>query len=81
MILLEAFLNSNSDRDSHAYHRVVTCAQEAHHLNVGGDGGGAGELSVAVHTAHGVGHAVGSGTCSHVIGVQGTAGAAAGSRR
>ena len=42
-------------------------------------GGRASELSVAVHTAHGVGHAVGSGACSHVIGVQGTAGTTAGS--
>jgi len=30
-----------------------------------------------VHTAHGIGHTVGSGTCSHIIGVQSTAGAAA----
>ena len=42
------------------------------------DGGGTGELGVGVHTAHGVGHAVGSGASSHVVGVQSTAGAAAG---
>ena len=39
-------------------HGVVAHAQEAHHLHVGGDGGTAGELRVAVHPAHGVGHAV-----------------------
>ena len=43
-----------------------------------GDGGRTGELGVGVHTAHGVGHAVGSGASSHVVGVQSTAGAAAG---
>ena len=32
-----------------------------------------------MHTAHGVGHAVGSGACRHVVRVQGTARAAAGS--
>ena len=31
-----------------------------------GDGGGACELSVTVHTAHGVGQTVGSGACTHV---------------
>ena len=43
-----------------------------------GDGAGAGELRVAVHTAHGVGHAVGSGTGGHIVRMQRTAGAAAG---
>ena len=79
--LLQRLLNSNSNANGHADHGVVTCAQEAHHLNVGGDGGRAGELSVAVHTAHGIGQAIGSGACSHVVGVQSTAGAAAGSRK
>ena len=78
-LLLQAFLNSDSHGNGHADHGVVACAQEAHHFHVGGDGGGTCELSVTVHTAHGVGHAVGSGACSHVVGVQGTAGAAAGS--
>ena len=32
-----------------------------------------------MHTTHGVGQAIGSGACCHVIGVQSTAGAAAGS--
>jgi len=32
--LLQAFLNSNSHGDGHTDHGVVTCAQEAHHLNV-----------------------------------------------
>ena len=35
------------------------------------------ELSVRVHTSHSIGHTVRCGTCGHVIGVQGTAGAAA----
>ena len=46
---------------------------------MGGDGGRTGELRIAVHTAHGIGHAVGSRTSSHVIGMQSTARAAAGS--
>ena len=79
--LLQRLLNSNSHGNGHTDHGVVTCAQEAHHLNVGGDGGGTCELSVTMHTAHGVGHAVGSGACSHVVGMQGTAGTAAGSRK
>ena len=80
-LLLQGLLNSNSHGNGHTDHGVVTCAQEAHHLNVGGDGGGTCELSVTMHTAHGVGHAVGSGACSHVVGMQGTAGAATGSRK
>ena len=78
-ILLQGLLNSNGHGNGHADHGVVASAQEAHHLDVGGDGGGTCELSITMHTAHGVGHAVGSGTCSHVVGMQGTAGAAAGS--
>ena len=42
------------------------------------DGGGACELGVGVHAAHGVGHAVGSGTGSHIVGMEGTTRAAAG---
>ena len=41
----------------------------------------AGELSVAVHTAHGVGHTIRSRTCSHVVGVQRTARTTTGSNR
>ena len=33
-LLLQAFLNSNSHGNGHTDHGVVTCAQEAHHLNV-----------------------------------------------
>ena len=78
-LLLQSLFNSNSHGNGHTDHGVVTCAQEAHHLDVSGDGGGTCELSITMHTAHGVGHAVGSGTSSHVVGVQSTAGAAAGS--
>ena len=44
-----------------------------------GNGGRTGELSVTVHTAHGVGHAVRSGAGGHVVGMEGTAGTTAGS--
>ena len=33
-ILLQSLFNSNSHGNGHADHGVVTCAQEAHHLNV-----------------------------------------------
>jgi hypothetical protein len=52
--LLQSFFHSDSNANGHADHGVVTSAQEAHHLNVSGHGGGASELSVAVHTAHGM---------------------------
>ena len=58
--LLQGLLNSNSHGNGHTDHGVVTGAQEAHHLNMGRDGGRAGELSVTVHTAHGIGQAIGS---------------------
>ena len=77
-LLLQAFLNSNSHGNGHADHGVVTCTQEAHHLNVSGDGGRTSKLCVTMHTTHGVRHTIGSGTCSHVVGVQSTAGTTAG---
>ena len=64
--------------DGGADHGVVAHADQTHHLNVRGHGGGTGELSIAVHTAHAVGQAVAGGAGGHVVGVQGTAGAAAG---
>ena len=66
-------------RHGGAHHGVVAHADKAHHFNVGGHGGAACKLGVGMHTAHGVGHAVGGGAGSHVVGVQGTASAAAGS--
>ena len=72
--LLVALLDGNSNCHGHANHGVVTCADQAHHLYVCGHGGGACELRVAVHTAEGIGHAVGGRACSHVIGMQGTSG-------
>ena len=39
--------------------------------------GGARKLGVRMHPAHGIGHTVGSGACSHVVRVQGAACAAA----
>ena len=77
-LLLQRFLNSNSHGNGSADHGVVAHAQEAHHFNVGRHGGGAGKLGVGMHTTHGVGHAVGSGAGRHVVGMQGTARAAAG---
>ena len=79
--VLHSLLDSDSDRDGSAYHRVVAHADKTHHLNVCGNGGGACELRIGVHTAHGVGHAVRGRTCSHVVGVAGTACSAAGSDR
>ena len=76
--LLRSFLNCYSYGYGHSYHGVVTCADVTHHFYVGGNGGGACELCVGVHTTHGVGHTVGSGTCSHVIGVKSSTGTTTG---
>ena len=43
------------------------------------NGGGSCELSVAVHTSHGICHTVGCRACSHIVRMKGTACAAAGS--
>ena len=71
------FFNRNRARNRGAYHRVVAHADEAHHLDVSGNGRGARKLRVGVHTSHGVGHAVAGRTCRHVVGVKRSAGAAA----
>ena len=63
-LLVHCLGSSHSNSNSSAHHGVVAHAQEAHHLHVCGDGGRACELSVGVHTAHGIGHAVGSGAIS-----------------
>ena len=76
--LLHSLGHRNSHGHGRADHRIVAHAQEAHHLHMRRDGAGAGKLRVAVHTAHGVGHAVGSGTGGHIVRMQRTAGAAAG---
>ena len=70
-LLLHALGHSHGHGDSSADHGVVAHAQEAHHLHVGGDGAGTGELGVGVHPAHRIGHAVGSGAGGHVVGVAG----------
>ncbi len=62
--------DGDGHRDGGADHRVVAHADEAHHVDMRGDGGAAGELRVAVHAAHGVGHAVARGAGCHVVGVQ-----------
>ena len=79
--LLFALSNSNGHSHSRTDHGVVAHAQEAHHLHVSGDGGRTGKLSVGVHTAHGVGHAVRGRAGAHVVRVQGTASAATRSDR
>ena len=66
-------LNGHGNGDGRADHGVVAHADQAHHLDVRRDGGRASELSVAVHTAHRVGHTVRSGTGSHVVRMQSTA--------
>ena len=75
--LLEGFLDGDGAREGRADHGVVAHADEAHHLDVRGDGGASGELRVAVHASHRVGEAVGSRAGRHVVGMQGAAGAAA----
>ena len=76
--LLHSLGGGDGDSDGRADHGVVAHAEEAHHLNVRGDRGGAGKLRVGVHAAHGIGHAVGGGTCRHVVRVQRAPRAAAG---
>ena len=77
--VLLRFFDSDSHRDGRADHRVVAHAEEAHHLDVRRNGAGARELRIGVHTAKCICEAIRSRTCSHVIGMQGTAGTAAGS--
>ena len=76
-LFLEGLFDRDGDGDGGAHHRVVAHADEAHHLDVRRNRGGTRELSVGVHAAHGVGHAVTRRTGRHVIGVKSTAGAAA----
>ena len=78
-LFVHCFLHSHGHSHGHTDHGVVAGAQESHHFHVSGNGGRTGELRVRVHTAHGIGHAVGGRAGSHVVGMQGTAGAAAGS--
>ena len=51
-LLLQALGDRNCHSDGRADHRVIAHAEEAHHLHVRGHRGGAGELSVGMHTAH-----------------------------
>ena len=78
-LLVQSSVHRNSAGHGGTNHGVVAHADEAHHVHVRRHRGRAGELGARVHTTHGVGHAVGSRASSHVVGVQGTAGAAAGS--
>ena len=74
-----SFLDGNSNCNSSAYHRVVTHTDQTHHFYVSRNGRGTSELCVRVHTSHGIGHTVGSRTCSHVVWVKSTSCTAAGS--
>ena len=80
-LLLGSLFNSNSASNGCTNHRVVAHADETHHLNVCRNRGGTCRLKpcIGVHTAHGIGHAVRGRTGSHVIRMQRTACAAAGS--
>ena len=78
-LFLQALVNRHGAGHGSADHGVVAHTHQAHHFHVGGYGGGAGKLGVAMHTAHGVGQAVRGGAGGHIVGMQGAAGAAAGS--
>ena len=79
LLFAHSFLYSYSYGYGHTNHRVVTSTDEAHHVNVCRYGGGTCELGIAVHTAHGVGHTIGSRASSHVVRMERTARAATGS--
>ena len=76
---LSSLFDSNCYRYSHTNHRVVTCTDQTHHLNVSGYGRRTCELCIGMHTSHCICHTIGSRACCHVIGMQCTACAAAGS--
>ena len=78
IFLFHSLFDGDGDSDCRANHRVVAHADKTHHLNVSRNGGGACELSVAVHPAHRVGHAVAGRTGSHIVGMERSARAAAG---
>ena len=59
-LLIEREGDIDGAGDCAADHRVITDAEEAHHLDVSRNGGRACELGVTVHTTHGVGHTLGS---------------------
>ena len=78
-LFCHCLLYSNSNSNGHTNHRVVAGTDEAHHIYMGRYGGGTSELGITMHTAEGIGHTIGSRAGSHVIRMQGTASAAAGS--
>ena len=78
-LISSSLVNRHGAGHGSADHGVVAHTHQAHHFHVGGYGGGAGKLGVAMHTAHGVGQAVRGGAGGHIVGMQGAAGAAAGS--
>ena len=79
--LFHRFFHRNRNSYSRAYHGVVAHSDKSHHLDVCRDGGGACELCIGMHPAHGVRHTVGSGACSNIVGMQSSTRAAAGSDR
>lgn len=62
----------DSNRYSSSYHRIVAHSKKSHHLNMCRNTGRPCELSIAVHTPHGIRHSVGSWSCSHIIWMQST---------
>ena len=79
--LLGGFFDGDGAGDGRADHRVVANADEPHHLDVRRDRGRTGKLRVAVHTAHGIGQAVGSRAGGHIVRVERAARAAVGCNR
>ena len=57
-LLIQRSSNVNGASNCTTYHWVVTDAEESHHLNVCWNWWRTCELSVRVHTAHGVGHSL-----------------------
>ena len=55
--LLLRFFHGHGDGDGCTDHGVVAHSDQTHHFYVGGNGGRACELSVAVHTTNSVVHA------------------------
>ena len=76
--VLSGLLNRNSYGNRCPDHGVIPHTDQTHHLNMGRDRGRTRKLGIRVHAAHGIGHTVRSRACSHIIRMQGTAGAAAG---
>ena len=72
------FLNRHGTSHGSADHGVVAHTDQPHHFYMRRYGRRACKLCIPVHTAHGVCQAIGSRTCRNIVGMERTAGAAAG---